>query len=107
MKAQKTINPSPFAGKVYHLTSLIPLGKVATYGQIARAMGKPHSARAVGQALHCNPFAPKVPCHRVVRNNGNLGGFAGGLKKKISLLRQEGIVIKDDCLDLNKYQAKL
>ncbi len=107
MKDQKTINPSPFASAVYRLTSHIPLGKVATYGQIARAMGKPQAARAVGQALHCNPFAPKVPCHRVVRNNGDLGGFAGGLKKKISLLRQEGIVIKDNRLDLNKYQAKL
>lgn len=107
MKDQKTINPSPFASTVYKLTSLIPLGKVASYGQIARSMGRPQAARAVGQALHCNPFAPKVPCHRVVQSNGSLGGFAGGLKKKISLLRQEGIVIKDNHLDLNKYQAKL
>jgi methylated-DNA-[protein]-cysteine S-methyltransferase len=107
MKDQKTINPSPFASAVYKLTGLIPLGKVATYGQIARKMGKPKAARAVGQALHCNPLAPKVPCHRVVQSNGDLGGFAGGLKKKTILLRQEGIVIKDNRLDLNKYQAKL
>lgn len=98
---------SPFAQAVYHLTSLIPAGKVATYGQLAQALQQPRSARAVGQALHRNPFAPSVPCHRVIQSSGQLGGFAGGLKKKMALLTQEGVIIRDHRIDLTKYQAEL
>lgn len=98
---------SPFAQAVYHLTSLIPMGKVATYGQLAQALRQPGSARAVGQALHRNPFAPNVPCHRVIKSTGKLGGFASGLKKKIALLTQEGVIIKNHRIDLTKYQANL
>jgi len=98
---------SQFANKIYQITSKIKAGQVATYGQIAQAIKKPTAARAVGRALHNNPFAPQVPCHRVIKSDGRLGGFAGGNKKKLSLLRQEGIIIKNNRLDLNKYQAKL
>ncbi len=85
-----------FADKVYALCKNIPKGKVSTYGAIAKALKS--SPRAVGQALRCNPYAPIVPCHRVVRSDGSIGGFMGRVKgkavqKKISLLRKEGIKI--------------
>src|SRR3989338_7209957 len=64
-----------FNERVYSLCKLIPKGKVSTYGEISRVLGS--SPRAVGQALRCNPFAPIVPCHRVVKSNGALGGFMG------------------------------
>ena len=87
--------------KVYEVTSRIPRGKVATYGWVARQIGC-KSAQAVGGALRVNPFAPKVPCHRVVASDGSLHGFAGHtsgplLMKKHRLLREEGV--KFDSLD--------
>ncbi|MFA5034692.1 MAG: MGMT family protein [Candidatus Margulisiibacteriota bacterium] len=81
--------PTEFEKKVYAAVKLIPKGEVRSYGWVARRIGRPKAARAVGNALNKNPFAPIVPCHRVVAANG-LGGFAGGLKKKIALLRSEG-----------------
>ncbi|HQO11075.1 MAG TPA: MGMT family protein [bacterium] len=107
MKLDKNIKIRPFAEQVYQITKKIKVGQVATYRQIAQAIGKPLAARAVGQVLHNNPFVPQVPCHRVIKSDGRLGGFARGSKKKLSLLRQEGIIIKNNSLDLNKYQAKL
>lgn len=83
---------TPFCQEVYKATSLVPAGRVTSYGAIARFLGKPSSARAVGNALHTNPFAPKVPCHRVVKSDGSIGGFADGAKKKITLLRREGVI---------------
>jgi len=92
-----------FQQKVYSLCEQIPKGKVSTYGALARALSS--SPRAVGQALKCNPFAPKVPCHRVVSANGRIGGFMGQTKgkeieKKIALLRSEGVNFSDGSLDL-------
>lgn len=81
-----------FNQRVWALTVRIPAGRVATYGQIARQLGC-GSARAVGQALHRNPHAPAVPCHRVVGHDGSLTGFAGGLDQKRALLQQEGVPI--------------
>lgn len=66
-----------FAEKVYSAVSRIPEGRVATYGQIAAAIGVPGGARAVGNALHINPFAPVVPCHRVVAADGSLAASFG------------------------------
>lgn len=83
---------SSFCRAVYRAASLVPVGRVTSYGAIARFLGKPGSARAVGNALHANPFAPKVPCHRVVKSDGTVGGFAGGANKKIALLRREGVI---------------
>jgi methylated-DNA-[protein]-cysteine S-methyltransferase len=87
-----------FATKVYELCSQIPAGKVSTYGAIALALDS--SPRAVGQALRCNPFAPKVPCHRVVASDGRIGGFMGvttgkEIERKIKLLGKEGITVQD------------
>ncbi len=69
----------------------IPIGKVTTYGELARAAGKPGAVRAVGNACNANPNAPKTPCHRVVASNGSIGGYAQGIQKKIKLLAAEGI----------------
>jgi methylated-DNA-[protein]-cysteine S-methyltransferase len=85
-----------FQQLVYGATKKIPKGKVSTYREIARAIKRPRSARAVGNALNCNPFAPQVPCHRVVRSDGTVGGFADGSKEKIKILRKEGIAIKNN-----------
>jgi O-6-methylguanine DNA methyltransferase len=88
-----------FAHKVYQLTAKIPRGRVATYGEIARTLGQPGAARA----LNKNPYAPQVPCHRVIRSNGEVGGFAGGARQKIALLKKEGVVTKNGKISLTKY----
>lgn len=94
---------SAFAAEVYAAASLIPAGQVATYAQIARLIRRPRAFRAVGQALHCNPFAPAVPCHRIIASDGSLGGFNGGLARKIRLLKSEGIAIIGEKIDLQRY----
>ncbi|MBI5046261.1 MGMT family protein [Candidatus Micrarchaeota archaeon] len=87
--------PTDFEQKVYDACAKIPKGKVSTYSEIARAIGRPNATRAVGNALNKNPFPPdKVPCHRVVKNDGSIGGFAHGPKNKIKLLKSEGIEFK-------------
>lgn len=84
-----------FNEKVWALTARIPAGSVTTYAAIARALGST-GYRAVGQALHRNPYAPKVPCHRVVGSNGKLTGFAQGIDRKAALLKKEGLPVKDN-----------
>jgi len=81
---------SEFDRAVLAATRSIPYGQTRTYGQIARAIGQPDAARAVGQALGRNPACIVIPCHRVVAANGGLGGFTGGLRWKEALLRLEG-----------------
>ena len=81
-----------FERAVYRATRAIPFGKVATYGQIAKAIGRPNAPRAVGQALGKNPTSIVIPCHRVVASDGGLGGFTGGLHWKRKLLRLEGVL---------------
>ncbi len=76
----------------------IPRGRISTYAALARSVGTVNAARAVGNALNKNPHSPKVPCHRVVKSNGKVGGFAHGAKKKIKMLEKEGIKIKNDKL---------
>jgi len=78
-----------FRRAVYHVVAVIPPGSVMTYAQVARAVGNPAAVRAVGTALNRNPFAPTVPCHRVVRTDGTVGGFASGTRAKTRLLRKE------------------
>lgn len=102
-KLKKYSSRSHFAERVYVLTAQIPRGRVATYRAIAQALGQPGAARAVGNALNKNPYAPKVPCHRVIRSNGEVGGFAGGTSKKIAMLKREGIVIKNRKINLTEY----
>ena len=78
---------SDYARKVIEIVSLIPLGYVASYGSVARAAGG--SPRVVGRVMALNPFAPIVPCHRVVSSDFTLGGYGGGLKVKLDFLNRE------------------
>jgi len=78
---------SNYARKVIEIVSLIPLGYVASYGSVARAAGG--SPRAVGRIMALNPFAPIVPCHRVVSSDFTLGGYGGGIKVKLDFLKRE------------------
>jgi methylated-DNA-[protein]-cysteine S-methyltransferase len=95
--------PTQFQSQVYKLCSKIPKGKVSTYKDIAKAMNS-KAYRAVGSALNKNPFAPKVPCHRVISSNGECGGFAFGKEEKIKILKKEGIKIKNNKIDLIKFK---
>jgi methylated-DNA-[protein]-cysteine S-methyltransferase len=74
---------------VWHELQKIPYGETRTYGEIARSIGKPGAARAVGMANHENPVAIVIPCHRVVGSDGSLTGYAGGLDLKKKLLEIE------------------
>ena len=82
-----------FQLKVWAYLSKIPRGRVKTYSQVAKAIGKPLAVRAVANAIGKNPYAPKIPCHRVIRSDGSLGGYSGkgGIKTKRFLLQKEGI----------------
>ncbi len=82
------------AEKCYKLLKRIPKGKITTYAELARAANT-KAYRAVGQAMGRNPNAPMVPCHRVVRSDGSISGYAGGVPKKIKLLKQEGVLVKN------------
>jgi O-6-methylguanine DNA methyltransferase len=86
----------PFSQAVWKACAEIPKGEVRTYGWIARRIGKPGAARAVGRALGKNPFAPVVPCHRVVGADGRLTGYsaAGGVAKKRRMLIAEGALVR-------------
>ena len=83
-----------FDERVWELARRIPRGKVSTYRILARQLGT-RAYRAVGNALNRNPYWPRVPCHRIVRSSGEVGGFASGTPKKIALLRKEGVEITD------------
>ena len=83
---------TPFQQRVYAQTLRIPPGQTCTYGELAEALGSRQLARAVGQALGRNPFAPIVPCHRVLAAHGGIGGFSahGGAATKLQMLANEG-----------------
>ena len=91
----KKASPTKFQLKVWKYPKKIPKGKVKTYKQVAIAIKNPKSARAVANACAKNPFAPKIPCHRVIRSDGRFGGYSGkgGIKQKIRLLRSEKVSI--------------
>ena len=82
-----------FQLKVWSYLRKIPRGTVKTYSQVAKDIGKPLAIRAVANAIGKNPYAPKIPCHRVIRSDGSLGGYSGkgGIKTKRFLLKKEGI----------------
>ena len=84
---------TPFQRSVYEICKQVPAGKVTTYKAVGEALGI-KGYRAVGMALHRNPFAPDVPCHRVVTSDGGIGGFAFGVEKKIEMLRKEGVIVR-------------
>ena len=85
-----------FQIKVWNYIKKIPKGEVRTYLEVAKAIGKPKSFRAVANAVGKNPYPPKIPCHRVIRSDGSLGGYSakGGIEQKRRLLRSENVFIK-------------
>tara|TARA_B100000674_G_scaffold234222_1_gene192505 strand:+ start:228 stop:503 length:276 start_codon:yes stop_codon:yes gene_type:complete len=82
-----------FELKVWAYLKKIPCGSLKTYSQVAKSIGNPRAVRAVANAIGKNPYAPKIPCHRVIRSDGSLGGYSGkgGIKTKRFLLKKEGI----------------
>ena len=99
MKLNRPLNNdfrgTKFQKKVWNYLKTIRKGTVKTYKQVAIAINSPKSARAVANAVGKNPFAPKIPCHRVIRSDGSLGGYSGkgGVKTKKLLLKREGIIV--------------
>lgn len=92
--------PTIFQKKVYALLKQVPAGKVTTYQELAKAMHT-RAYRAIGRAMRDNPYAPVVPCHRVVYSNGLIGGYKGALQgtpiqEKIDWLRQEGVAVENN-----------
>ncbi|MBN2367563.1 MGMT family protein [Candidatus Woesearchaeota archaeon] len=89
-----------FSGRTYALLRQVPKGRVTTYKELASALGT-KAYQAVGQAMRNNPYAPEVPCHRVVKSDGSIGGFGGEtagnkITEKIELLRSEGVQVEDN-----------
>jgi O-6-methylguanine DNA methyltransferase len=93
------IESSKKAERVYELLKQVPRGRVTTYGALAKAAGMPKASRLVGAIMRGNPNAPRVPCHRVVRSDGGIGGYSGSaeenIRKKIAMLTSEGVKTKD------------
>ena len=95
MVCNMKLKGTKFQQKVWQYLKNIPRGKIKTYKQVAIAIKSPKSARAVANACGKNPYAPKIPCHRVIRSDGELGGYSGrgGIRKKLELLRSEKVKI--------------
>ena len=90
------LSGTSFQLKVWKYLKKIPKGKVKTYLEVAKAIGKPKAFRAVANAVGKNPFPIKIPCHRVIRSDGNLGGYSGkgGIQQKRKLLISENVIVK-------------
>jgi AraC family transcriptional regulator of adaptative response/methylated-DNA-[protein]-cysteine methyltransferase len=84
------VQATVFQRRVWQELQKIPLGSTRTYTQVARALGKPNSVRAVARACATNPVSIVVPCHRVIRSDGQLAGYRWGIKRKEELLHREG-----------------
>ena len=96
MKKKETdLKGTSFLLKVWSYLKKIPRGSVRTYSQVAKSVGKPLAVRAVANAIGKNPYAPKIPCHRVIRADGSLGGYSGkgGIRTKKLLLKKEGVML--------------
>ena len=92
MKKDKSL--TGFQRRVYRATLLIPEGETRSYKWVAERMGNPGACRAVGQALKRNPYVGIVPCHRVIRSDGSLGGFSKGKRDKARRLNKENIFVR-------------
>ena len=96
------------ASHVYGIVAQIPEGKVTTYGDIAKALGHPNASRVVGRILNKNPNPILTPCHRVIKSNGNIGGYAFGKARKKELLKKEGLSFAgDSTTELGKHRIPL
>ncbi len=93
------------ANDVYDIVAQIPEGKVTTYGDIARALGHPGASRAIGRILNRNPNPITTPCHRVIKSDGKVGGYAFGKTRKKELLKKEGLCfIGDSAVEFANYR---
>ena len=93
--------------KVYKKLLEVPEGKITTYGDLAKAAGIKNGQRVIGRIMHNNPYPGIVPCHRVVKSNGTIGGYAYGEKIKKNMLTREGVKIsKDKILEMEKIIHK-
>ena len=92
----KNLKGTKFQIKVWNYLKKIPKGKLRTYSQVAKAINRPLAVRAVANAIGKNPFPPMIPCHRVIRSDGSLGGYSGkgGITTKKILLKKEKIQLK-------------
>ncbi len=90
------LSGTPFQLKVWNYLKKIPKGEVRTYLEVAKSIGKPKAFRAVANAIGKNPYPPKIPCHRVIKSDGSLGGYSGkgGINKKRRLLKLEKVFVK-------------
>ncbi|HJU33818.1 MAG TPA: MGMT family protein [Nitrososphaera sp.] len=96
------------ASDVYDIVAQVPKGKVTTYGDIARALGHPRASRAIGRILNSNPNPVVTPCHRVIKSNGKIGGYAFGKMRKKGLLKKEGLLfIGDNAVEFANYRVSL
>jgi methylated-DNA-[protein]-cysteine S-methyltransferase len=96
------------ASHVYDIVDQIPEGKVTTYGDIAKALGHPGASRLIGRILNKNPKPILTPCHRVIKSNGNIGGYAFGKARKKELLKKEGLCFIGDSTEaFAKYRIPL
>jgi len=85
--------------KIYKKLLQVPPGKITTYGELSRAVGFENGQRVIGQIMKKNPFPVIIPCHRVVKSNGDIGGYAFGINVKKTMLSKEGICIKKDRIE--------
>ncbi len=90
------LSGTPFQLKVWNYLKKIPKGEVRTYLEVAKSIGKPKAFRAVANAIGKNPYPPKIPCHRVIKSDGSLGGYSGkgGINEKRRLLKLEKVFVK-------------
>lgn len=92
-----------FEKKVYRIVALVPRGSVCSYKWVADKAGRPRSCRAVGNALNKNRYPSVIPCHRIIKSDGSIGGYAGGAELKKKLLRSEGVeFVSGRCRNLKR-----
>lgn len=91
-----------FERQVLVATFKIPKGKISTYKRVAEKIGRPRAYRAVGNALHKNPLAPEVPCHRVIKSDGTFGGNKKAAQSRRDLLQKEGLPIEKDRITISE-----
>ena len=111
---KKLATLSPYQQAILRILAEVPKGKVTTYGDLAKELAKrdpkwsPNASRAVGTTMKNNLCGPQIPCHRVIKSDGNIGNFRGGEKgavdAKIGMLRDEGVRVTDGKIDLNEYR---
>ena len=111
---KKLATLSPYQQAILRILAEVPKGKVTTYGDLAKELAKrdpkwsPNASRAVGTTMKNNLCGPQIPCHRVIKSDGNIGNFRGGekgaIEVKIGMLRNEGVTVTDGKIDLKKFQ---